>query len=126
VVKIAWPSSWNRRSGRMSARARHSDSTRVLQNDEANTAIERGALDGWEMPRFTHILDNRLPDICEFPASRIDHALLQKDSWCSFLLEVESTPGLSWEWKGYYSEGMQKVRMGRTCWSHGCEVEWRF
>jgi hypothetical protein len=53
------------------------------------------------MLRLPHFLDNRLTDGCEAVSlTRWQDALYpQEDSWYSFLLEAESTPGPQCGWK---------------------------
>jgi hypothetical protein len=49
---------------------------------------------GYETSRFPHLLDNRLTDGGEFVGlTRRPPFTPQEDSWYSFLLEAESTPG---------------------------------
>jgi hypothetical protein len=50
---------------------------------------------GCETSRLTHFLDNRLTDGGEVvsPTRRPPSIYPQEDSWYSFLLEAESTPG---------------------------------
>jgi hypothetical protein len=53
-----------------------------------------------EMLRITHCLDNRLIDECEVIGLMCwPRSTPQKDSWYSFLLEAESTPGPQCVWK---------------------------
>jgi hypothetical protein len=54
----------------------------------------RGGPQGSERPRLSHFLDNRLTDGGEVVSlTRHPHFIPQEDSWYSFLLEAESTPG---------------------------------
>jgi hypothetical protein len=49
---------------------------------------------GCETSRFPHFLDNRLTDGGEVVSlTRWPPFIFQEDSWYSFLLEAESTPG---------------------------------
>jgi hypothetical protein len=55
----------------------------------------RGGPQGSETSRLPHFLDNRLTDGGEVVSQMRSPAVLysQEDSWYSFLLETESTPG---------------------------------
>jgi hypothetical protein len=56
-------------------------------------ATGRGGLQGCEMLRISHCLDNQLADCVRLSALRTGHALLPRKSfWYSFVLEAESTP----------------------------------
>jgi hypothetical protein len=48
---------------------------------------------GCETLRLPHFLNNRLTDGGEVVSLMRRPLLTQEDSWCSFLLEAESTPG---------------------------------
>jgi hypothetical protein len=66
-----------------------------LSNADAIHVTGRGDPQGCETSRFPHFLDNRLTDGGEVSLTRQPSAFYpQEDSWYSFLLETESTPGL--------------------------------
>jgi hypothetical protein len=50
-------------------------------------------LQGCEMSRLPHFLDNRLTDDGEVSLTRRPPFTPKEDSWYSFVLEAESTPG---------------------------------
>jgi hypothetical protein len=59
---------------------------------------------GCETSRLPHFLDSRLTDGGEVVSLTRRPAVLllpQEDSWYSFLLEAESTPGPQCNWKDY-------------------------
>jgi hypothetical protein len=52
-----------------------------------------GGPEGCETSRLPHFLDNRLTDGGEVSLTDLPPFTPYKDSWYSFLLEAESTPG---------------------------------
>jgi hypothetical protein len=61
---------------------------------ETVPVIGCGCLQVCETSRLPHFLDNRLTDSGEdFSLTRRPPFIPQEDSWYSFLLEAESTPG---------------------------------
>jgi hypothetical protein len=55
---------------------------------------------GVETSRLPHFLDNRLTDGGEAVSPTLRPPFIPKeDSWCSFPLEAESTPGAQCGWK---------------------------
>jgi hypothetical protein len=64
------------------------------RNGKAAPVTGREGSSGYETSRLPHFLDNRLTDGDEV-VSRMRRPFFtpQEDSWYSFLLELESTPG---------------------------------
>jgi hypothetical protein len=68
--------------------------------DNSIPVTGRGGPYGCETSRFSHFVENRLADGGEVVSlTRRPLYTLQEDSWYSFLLEAESTPGPSCGWK---------------------------
>jgi hypothetical protein len=62
----------------------------------------RGGLQGCEISRNPHFLDKRLAEGGEdVSLTRRPHFTPKEDSWYSFLLEAESSPGPYCGWKDY-------------------------
>jgi hypothetical protein len=76
---------------------RLSDNTHIVLRKNKGKAIPvtgRGGPQGCETSRLPHFLDNRLTDGAEVVSlTRRPPFSPQEDSWYSFLLEAESTPG---------------------------------
>jgi hypothetical protein len=66
-----------------------------IKKGKAIPVTGRGGSQGCENSRLAHFLDNRLTDGGEVvgPTRRAEALYPQEDSWYSFLLEAESTPG---------------------------------
>jgi hypothetical protein len=66
----------------------------MIDKGEAVPVTSRGGPWVCETSRLPHFLDNRHTDGCEVVKPYAPAALyLQEDSWYSFVLEAESTPG---------------------------------
>jgi hypothetical protein len=65
-----------------------------IKTGKATPVTGRGGPYGCETSRLPHFLDSRLTDGCEVVSlTRRPPFTPQEDSWYSFLLEAESTPG---------------------------------
>jgi hypothetical protein len=67
----------------------------VLKRGKAIPVTSRGGPESCETSRLPHFLDSRLTDGDEVSLTRRLPFTSQEDSWYSFLLEAESTPGHS-------------------------------
>jgi hypothetical protein len=79
----------------------HTPSPNIVQHKgEAIPVTGRAGPQGCETSRLPHVLPNRLTDDGEVVSlTRRPPFTLQEDSWYSFLLEAESTPGPYCGWK---------------------------
>jgi hypothetical protein len=72
----------------------HYDNTPANVKGKTIPVTGRGGPQGFETSRLPHFLDNRLTDGGEVISLTCPPPFTpQKDSWYSFLLEVESNPG---------------------------------